>query len=271
MTDDPKEYAAHVANSFAALYELAQYLRSEHGCPWDRAQGLESMLTCLREETEELEEAVTGKEANGISEEWGDLLFILLMFAVIAEESHGVTAAEAMRAIEAKMIRRHPHVFGSSAVGAVEDTISQWERIKAKEKAHRQESLMDDMPMFYSALKRASHVQEVASGVGFDWSECESILKKIEEETEELREALAAGDTHRTGAELGDLLFSCVNLARFMRMDAELLLSRTVDKFIERFKYIETELRRTGKSLSDASLQEMDDLWERSKTDRKRE
>ncbi len=172
-----------------------------------------------------------------------------------------------MRSIEAKMMRRHPHVFGSSSVGVVEEIIGQWERIKAKEKGEESESLMDGIPLFYSTLKRADHVQKTAAEVGFDWTEHKGILEKLEEELGELREALAAGDARQAGAELGDLLFSCVNLARFEKWDADSLLSRTTDKFVDRFKYIECELHRAGKSPAEATLSEMDALWEKSKTE----
>lgn len=265
MTDHPPDRTSHIARAFTALYELVHYLRGRHGCPWDRAQGLDSMLKYLRDETAELGEAVGGNEPGEISEEWGDVVFILLMFAVIAEETGNFKTEEALRAIEAKMIRRHPHVFATSSAGAVEEIIGQWEKIKAKEKAERPKSLMDNLPPFYSALKRADHVQKTAAEVGFDWPDCDGILEKIEEEAAELREALAAGNPSEAGEELGDLLFSCVNLARFAKMDAESLLGKTIDKFISRFKYIESELGRAGKSADEATLGEMDELWERSK------
>ncbi len=265
MTDYPPDRTPPIAGAFAALYELAHYLRGKHGCPWDRAQGLESILKYLREETSELAEAVGRNDPNGTIEEWGDVVFILFMFAAIAEGAGDFKTEEALRAIEAKMIRRHPHVFSTSSAGAVEEIIGQWEKIKANEKDERPKSLMDNLPPFYSALKRADHVQKAAAEVGFDWPDRDGILEKIEEETAELREALAAGDASEAGKELGDLLFSCVNLARFAKMDAESLLGGTIDKFIARFKYIESELGRAGKSADEATLAEMDELWERSK------
>lgn len=265
MTDHPPDRTSPIAGAFAALHDLAHYLRGKHGCPWDRAQGLESILTYLREETAELAEAVARNEPGEISEEWGDVVFILLMFAAIAEETGDFKTEQALRDIEAKMIRRHPHVFSNSSAGVVEEIIGQWEKIKAKEKAERPKSLMDNLPPFYSALKRADRVQRTAAEVGFDWPDFTGILEKIEEEAAELREALAAGNASDAGDELGDLLFSCVNLARFAGMDAESLLGGTIDKFIARFKYIESELRRAGKSADEATLGEMDELWERSK------
>ncbi|UCD56886.1 MAG: nucleoside triphosphate pyrophosphohydrolase [Candidatus Hydrogenedentota bacterium] len=266
MTHYPTERTSAIANAFAALYELALYLRSEHGCPWDRAPGLESMHKWLRDETLELGDAIDENDSGGIAEEWGDVLFILLMLVAIAEEAGHFKVEEALRSVEAKMIRRHPHLFGSGSLGAVEEIISQWDKIKAEEKSKKPESLMDNIPLLYSTLKRADYVQKTAAAVGFDWADYGGILEKIGEEVDELREALAAGDTRAAAAELGDLLFSCVNLARFTRMDAESLLGRTIDKFVERFKYIESELSRTGKSPNEAKLSEMDELWEKSKT-----
>lgn len=266
MKQRPSDSSSPIADAFAALHELARYLRSEHGCPWDRSQGLRSILTYLREETEELEEAIEKHDAGGVSEEWGDVLFIVLMFAVIAEETGQMEAERAMRAVEHKMIRRHPHVFGSSDVRNAEDILSQWQQIKKEEKNEKTQSLMDRLPFFYSALKRADYVQKTAAAAGFDWPDISGVLEKIEEEVREFREALAAGDTAETAKEIGDLLFSCVNLARYAGLDAETQLSRTVDKFIERFRYVESRLRRAGKPIDEATLEEMDKLWEESKT-----
>ncbi|MBI4830521.1 MAG: nucleoside triphosphate pyrophosphohydrolase [Candidatus Lindowbacteria bacterium] len=265
MTDRPRPLTITIANACAALYELALYLRSERGCSWDRAQNLDSMNQCLRDESEELGDSIRKNDPAGVSEEWGDVFFILMMLAVIAEETGQFRIEDALRLIEAKMIRRHPHVFGSSTVNAVEDIIAQWDSIKSQEKSDSPRSLMDSDSPFYSALKRAHHVQKIAAEVGFDWPDIAGILEKIEEETTELREALASGDAREAGAELGDLLFSCVNLARFVKLDAETLLNATVDKFVDRFKYIESELRRIGKTPRDTTLAEMDVLWEKSK------
>jgi tetrapyrrole methylase family protein/MazG family protein len=266
MTDNPRDGASPIAGAFLALYELARYLRSEHGCPWDREQGLQSMSKYLVEETSELEDAINRSDSPGISEEWGDTIFMLLMLASIAEETGNFKTENALHSIEEKMIRRHPHVFGGAKVGSAKELLDQWENIKAKEKSAESKSLMENIPQFYSALKRAEYVQKAAATVGFDWPSRDGILDKIEEETRELREAIASHNEHEAGEELGDLLFSCVNLARFAAMDVESLLSKTIDKFMERFKFIETELLRAGKSLDEATLREMDDLWEKSKT-----
>lgn len=244
---------------------MVRYLRGENGCPWDKAQGLHSMLHYLKEEKAELAEALDKDDFEGVSEEWGDTFFIFLMFAAIAEETGRFDLERSLRAVEAKMIRRHPHVFGGGAIDGVEQVLEQWNRIKAREKQQRSQSLMDAMPQFSSALKRAQHVQKKAAEVGFDWPNQEGILKKVEEESRELREALHERKEEETAGELGDLLFSCVNLARFIDRDAESLLNKTTDKFIERFMYMERELHRAGKSAREASLEEMDRLWEQAK------
>ena len=266
MTDYPPERIFAIGEAFTSLYKLVLYLRGEHGCPWDRAQDLESMRECLGEETLELGHEIEKNDPGGISEEWGDVLFILLMLAVIGEQGGDFNPEEAMRSIEAKMIRRHPHVFGSSDIEAVEEAITQWDAIKAREKSEGPPSLMNNIPMLYSAIKKADHVQRAAASAGFDWPDHEGVLDKIEEELGELRRAMAAGDTEAADAELGDLLFSCVNLARFENADAETLLSKTIDKFVNRFKYVEAELRRLGKSPGEVTLEEMEALWEKSKT-----
>ncbi len=263
--DESNGKARPIAQAFEALYELVLYLRGENGCPWDKAQGLESIFDCIKEEAGELGEALQEGNFDGVSEEWGDTLFTCLMFSAIAEESGRFSPEQALRAIEAKMIRRHPHIFGSSSVSAVEEVLAQWDRIKAKEKRSPSESIMEDLPQFYSALKRAHHVQKLAAQVGFDWPDTAGILEKIDEEIAELRKAVSGQDEKEIEDELGDLLFSCVNLARFMGKDSETLLSGTIDKFIGRFKYMEAELKKTGKSTSEASLQEMDQLWEKAK------
>ena len=267
MTDYPAGRIAAIAEAFSALYKLVLYLRGEQGCSWDRAQSLKSMHECLREETLELGEEIEKNDREGIREEWGDVLFILLMLAVIGEQTGCFDSEKAMRSVEAKMIRRHPHVFGSSDVDAADDVIEQWDAIKAKEKSKEPPSLMDDIPLLYSAIKRADHVQKAAAAAGFDWPDCDGVLGKIEEELRELRRAMASENAAEAGAELGDLLFSCVNLARFEHMDAETLLSKTVDKFVDRFRFVESELRNMGKSPDEATLEEMDAIWEKSKTD----
>jgi tetrapyrrole methylase family protein/MazG family protein len=272
MAGPPAKRASSIADAFIALYKLVQYLRGEHGCPWDREQSVESMRDCLDEEILELGEEIDKGRREGISEEWGDVLFILLMIAVIGEQKNLFDTEKAMRSIETKMIRRHPHVFGGSDVDSAEDTIPQWEDIKAREKVKNSPShpshpsLMDDIPMFYSSAKRADHVQKAAAAVGFDWPDRGGVLDKIEEELAELRVALDKGSAAEVASELGDLLFSCVNLARFENLDADTALSKTVDKFVERFRYVETELRGEGKSPAESSLEEMDKLWERAKS-----
>jgi MazG family protein len=255
-----------IGKALSTLYELVLYLRGEHGCPWDRAQDLKSMYPYLHNETVELGDEISKNKPAGIIEEWGDVLFILMMIATIAEETGQFSIEEAIHSIEAKMIRRHPHVFGSSDASTFGELITQWEDIKKSEKSEQPDSLMDNLPSFYSALKRAEHIQQKAAEVGFDWSDHEGVIEKIEEEAREVRDAMAAGNTSEACDELGDLLFSCVNLARFKVADPELLLNRTIDKFVARFKYIEAELRREGKSLEEATLVEMDAIWERSKT-----
>jgi tetrapyrrole methylase family protein/MazG family protein len=262
---------APIALAFQALYELVLYLRGENGCPWDKAQGLGSIMDCIKEEAGELAEALKQEDSAGMSEEWGDTIFTFLMFAAIAEENGRFGVEQALRAVEAKMIRRHPHIFGSSNVSAAEEVLAQWDRIKTKEQQASSGSLMDEMPQFYSALKRAHYVQQKAAEVGFDWPHQEGIVEKIEEEVAELHRALKEKRGNAISEEIGDLLFSCVNLARYLRMDSETLLSRTIDKFVDRFKYIEKELADSGKTPADATLEEMDALWEKAKERKPRE
>jgi tetrapyrrole methylase family protein/MazG family protein len=264
---EPPSKNSSITRAFEALYELVWYLRGENGCPWDKAQGLESIMDCINEEVGELKEALEEDNSAGMSEEFGDAFFTFLMFGAIAEESKRFNIEQAFRGIEAKMIRRHPHIFGSSSLNEAEEVLAQWKQIKVREKQAKSgsESLMDSLPHFYSALKRADYVQKKAAEVGFDWPNTKGILQKIEEEISELRQALEHKNEAEISDEIGDLLFSCVNLSRFLQKDAESLLNKTTGKFIERFKYIEEELQKAGKKPADASLEEMDALWEKAK------
>ncbi|RJP20820.1 MAG: nucleoside triphosphate pyrophosphohydrolase [Candidatus Abyssobacteria bacterium SURF_5] len=264
MNDRPKKPKS-IALAFDALVELVFHLRGENGCPWDKKQTLRSMIQYIQEELAELIEAVEKDDLGNMAEEWGDTFFNFLMFAAIAEDGGVFEIEKALRSIEAKMIRRHPHVFGDSNASAVEEVMAQWNSIKAEEKKNNSASLMDSIPQSYSALKRAHHVQKKAAEVGFDWPDARGILEKIKEEICELQKALEKRNEAETSEELGDLLFSCVNLARFIGQDSEAVLSATIDKFIERFKYVEKELEQAGKSAAEASLQEMDELWEKAK------
>jgi tetrapyrrole methylase family protein / MazG family protein len=249
------------------LLSLIRTLRSPTGCPWDRAQGRKDLGRYLINEAYEVLDALAEDRPEALREELGDLLFQILFLVILAEEEGSFGLADVAAEVSAKMIRRHPHVFGDVTVRDAAEVKSNWEEIKEGEKggAGEKRGLLDGIPRSLPALRKAQEVGRRAARVGFDWTGTEGVLEKIREETRELEEALAAGSKERTGEEIGDLLFSVVNLARHVSVDAEDTLGATVREFRRRFCYIEQELGRRGRPLAAATLEEMDRLWEESK------
>jgi MazG family protein len=251
---------------YQAVIDLVQKLRSPDGCPWDREQDLESITPYILEECHELLEAMARKDHAGICEESGDLLFQIIFLAHLENEAGRFGMREILERIHAKMVTRHPHVFGDAAVHDVETVLLNWEIIKAKEfdKKHRT-SVLDGVPSAMPALLRAMAIQRKAARVGFDWSEIEDVLAKVEEEIGELREAEAAGDSPAMREEFGDILFALVNLGRKIGIDPEQALTATTEKFIRRFRHVEAEAERTGQALAECTLSTMDGWWEAAK------
>lgn len=252
---------------FTELVEIMARLRGENGCPWDREQTSESIKPYLVEETYEVLEAIDEGDPAKLREELGDLMLQIVFHAQMAEEAGGFTIAEVLTAINDKLVRRHPHVFGDLKAETSQEVLFNWEQIKKAErqKAQGQASLLDGVPRELPALLRAHRLQEKASRVGFDWAEAREVLQKVEEELVELRSAMDGEAPDRVEAELGDLLFSLVNLSRFLAVNPEEALRKTIARFIDRFRYIEEELSRRGRSLRQVTLQEMDALWAEAK------
>jgi tetrapyrrole methylase family protein/MazG family protein len=257
----------HAETSLTRLLDIIEKLRSPDGCLWDRKQKKEDIVKYLLEETYELVDAIDAGSPQDLKEEMGDVLFQILFLARIAEEAGEFTISDVMEYVAEKMIRRHPHVFGNITVKNIEEIKTNWEDIKKhSENRHTDSSgFFDRIPRSLPSLTRAQKVTEKASRVGFDWDRAEDVLVKIEEELHEFKSALNFNDTHSIREEIGDLLFSLVNLCRFVNVNAEEALSASLAKFIERFSYIEKKLVEQGKSLSDASLNEMDVLWNEAK------
>jgi nucleoside triphosphate diphosphatase len=273
---------------FAKLCEIVAQLRAPGGCPWDREQTHESLLPALIEEAYEVAEAVRRQEEVNFREELGDLLLLVVMNAEIARESGRFGIDDVIREVTEKLIRRHPHVFGTSDARDSSAVLKQWEAIKREEKrtdAHYLASLPKALP----ALVRAQKGQNKVARVNFDWSELSDVISKVEEELGELKKAIAswhrdppahrsdeaeaAADDSPGGSpcrgeiedETGDLLFAVVNLARKCGFDAESALQRATDKFVARFNRLEDELRARGKKLGEADLREMDEIWNQIK------
>ncbi|MDZ7386330.1 MAG: nucleoside triphosphate pyrophosphohydrolase [candidate division KSB1 bacterium] len=260
------ERRGHViaANQFERLVALMATLRGEKGCPWDREQTHRSLRQYLLEEAYEVLEAIDQERYDDMKEELGDLLLQVVFHAQIAAEQGRFTIADVVQGINDKLVRRHPHVFGDAQIHTAEEQTVHWENVKQGE---GKESVVDGVPRELSALLRAHRVQSKAATVGFDWQDASQVWPKVEEELAELRRACQLGDQKKVEEELGDVLFSLVNLSRFIHVNPEDALRGTVDKFIRRFKQVERELKARGRSLQEATLQEMDEIWERVKGD----
>lgn len=242
----------------ARLIAIVKKLRSPSGCEWDRAQTSESLSPYFLEETYETIDAIHEGNQEKLKEELGDLLLHIVFQADIAEEHKQFDLADSVKHICDKLERRHPHVFGDVFVDSIRDIKQNWEEIKLKE---GRKSLMEGLPKALPALLLARRIQERASQVGFDWDEIDSVWEKVHEELDELKEALKHSDEAKINLEFGDLLFSLVNLSRFLNINPEQALVSTSRKFVKRFQYIETKLQDKNQSLKETSLEEMDKLW----------
>jgi len=244
------------------LMELAHMLRQK--CPWDREQTSITLKPYLLEEAYEAYEAIENNDGEHMKEELGDLLYQVYAHSEIAEEQGKFTVDDVANGIIEKLIRRHPHVFGEESAEDKHEVIRNWEKIKVKEKKNN-ESMLDGIPNMLPALHKAYRIQQKVSRVGFDWEECDDAAAKLDEEISEFKEALKKDD-ESVKEEAGDILFSIVNVLRFKGINAEEALSKTINKFVSRFKFIEKEAAGKNKKLHDMTLKEMDELWEKAKS-----
>jgi MazG family protein len=249
--------------AFADLVEVCRKLRGPDGCPWDREQTLETMTPYLVEEAVESGEAIADGAEDAIAEELGDLAFLSIFCLELLGEKGRIGLADALERAAAKLIRRHPHVYGDAQVANGEAAYRQWQEIKKEEKQGG--SLLGEQPKGLPALVAAYRVQEKASAVGFDWPEVSGALAKVKEEVGEVEAALGPDTTPETAREIGDLLFAVTNLARKVRVDPERELRAATHRFRDRFHHIERRLAERGKQPIDASLEEMDALWDEAK------
>jgi ATP diphosphatase len=268
------------SRDIARLIEIMAALRNpDGGCPWDLEQTFETIAPYTIEEAYEVADAIQRHDPDDLREELGDLLLQVVYHARLAEEEGQFDFGDVVEAITAKMIRRHPHVFGDAKARGAGMAKGMWESIKAEEKAERQAAralrgvvdqprdsgFLDEVPVALPALTRALKLQQRAARVGFDWKEAAPILDKIEEEIGELRAAMAAGEQAEIVDEFGDVLFSLVNFGRHLGLDSEAALTSTNDKFRRRFHAVEAALNAQGRSLQEASLDEMEELWREAK------
>ncbi len=247
-----------------SLNEVMKKLRSPQGCPWDREQTHRTLCDSLIGETAEYLDAVEDGNDAEMREELGDLLMQIVMNAAIAEERGAFTLQDVAADITEKMIRRHPHVFGEESAGSSGEVVKLWEQIKKKEKGASRPSLLDGIPR-HIALLQAEKMQKKAAKVGFDWKNQADILDKIQEELDELKAAVAAGDEENIREEAGDLMFAAVNFVRFRKEHPEDILALANHKFSARFRATEQALAELGRTFEESSLEEMDRLWNEAK------
>ncbi len=258
--------------AFESFHEIVAHLRAPNGCPWDREQTHQSLRTHLLEESYEALEAIDSGDVASMREEFGDLLLQIVLNAQIASEAGHFTMTDVVKGIHDKIVRRHPHVFGDLELKDVDGVLQNWERLKEKEREKlalsgvegkkEDKGLLDGVPLSLPALIQAQEYQDRAARVGFDWPEIEGVLDKVREEIEEIKQAQ---NQEQIAAELGDLFFVLVNLARWKKVDAESALRGTNMKFKKRFGYVEQGAKKQGRSLSDMTLDEMDRLWNEAK------
>ncbi|MBN1570437.1 MAG: nucleoside triphosphate pyrophosphohydrolase [Acidobacteria bacterium] len=254
------------------LESLVAKLRGANGCPWDREQTRETLKPMLIEEAYEVLDALDAEDPVELKEELGDLLFQVVFHAQISKERGEFSLADVIDRSYEKMVRRHPHIFGDADLKTSEDVLKNWEDIKAAEKGipsaslpDSERSLLDGIPSKLPALHRAYQMTSKASRVGFDWERLEDILVKLQEEINELLEARKRHDSRKIADEVGDMLFVIVNVARFLGVDPETALGRSNRKFQRRFRHIESAIKQQGRELRNASLAEMDALWNEAK------
>ncbi|HSV56752.1 MAG TPA: nucleoside triphosphate pyrophosphohydrolase [Magnetospirillaceae bacterium] len=254
--------------AFERLHGIIRTLRSLKGCPWDREQSPESLRGNLLEEAYELVEAIDEKDSAHIREETGDLYLVVTMIAHMFEEKGAFTVDESLNAIADKLVRRHPHVFADGGADTPDAVIRQWNEIKERvEGRRRKDSVLDEVSRALPPLERAFRLQKKAAGAGFDWPDAFGVFGKLREETAEAEAALASGDRTALEAELGDILFSAVNLSRYLGVDPSVALLGAVERFIRRFRRVEEGMAREGRRLMAENLVRMDELWNEAKAE----
>ncbi|WP_163972095.1 bifunctional methyltransferase/pyrophosphohydrolase YabN [Oceanobacillus halotolerans] len=252
-------------HTFTRLHEVIATLRSPDGCPWDRAQTHESLRPYAIEEVYELIEAINNEDDENLIEELGDVLLQVMLHSQIGEDDGYFTIDDVIHSITTKMIHRHPHVFQDVEVNSVDDVYKNWEELKKEEKGEQRQSILDGIPTSLPSLAKAYKLQKKAAKVGFDWKESDPIWEKLQEEIDEFQEAVHEKDQTETEKELGDVLFVIANIARYYKINPEIALEQTNQKFRSRFSYIEEQLQKEDKDIHHTSLEEMDYYWNQAK------
>jgi tetrapyrrole methylase family protein/MazG family protein len=250
---------------FTRAMEIMRRLRAPGGCPWDAEQTHDSLKRYLIEECYEVVEAIDKKDDALLREELGDLMLQPLFHAAIAEERGAFTIDEILQTLADKLVRRHPHVFGDQEIRTSDEQVANWEKIKKEEHGESRKSALSGIPPHLPSLMKAQKISEKAARVGFDWEHTDQVFAKVLEELHELEETMADRNEERMEAELGDLLFAIVNLGRFLAVNPEEALRKTINRFENRFGHVEQTLHARGINLKDASIAEMETLWQEAK------
>jgi tetrapyrrole methylase family protein/MazG family protein len=250
---------------FLHLTDIVKILRSPEGCPWDREQNLYSIKNHFMEEAFELVDALDKKDIQNIREELGDILFHVIFHAYMAEQEGLFSLDDVLCEINEKLVRRHPHVFGSMGSIDTDEVIVNWDKIKSEEKKGKRKSVLDDIPASFPAMQRSLKIQERVRKVGFDWADAGDCMKKVHEEFGEFTDAVKSGNLDDIEHELGDVFFSLINVSRFLKVNPDEALRKANNRFLSRFSYIEKKLLERGLSSEDATLEQMEDLWQEAK------
>ncbi|ADD68975.1 MazG family protein [Denitrovibrio acetiphilus DSM 12809] len=250
---------------FTKLIEIVRTLRSPDGCPWDREQNLLSIKNHFMEEAFELVDALDNEDIDNIREELGDVFFHVIFHAVMAEEEGKFSMEDVLNEINEKLIRRHPHVFGNLGEINTDQVIINWDKIKSEEKKAKRKSALDDIPASFPSMQRSMKMQERVKKVGFDWPDMHGCMDKFNEEINEFKEAVATGSKDEIEHEMGDVFFSLINLSRFLKINPDEALRRANSRFHKRFTYIEQTLQEKGLCSEDATLEQMEELWQEAK------
>ena len=247
--------------AFERLLIIMDELREQ--CPWDKKQTMESLRHLTLEEVYELGDAILDNDLDEVKKELGDVLLHIVFYSKIGSETKDFDIADVCNSICDKLVERHPHIYGDVKVENEEDVKRNWEQLKLKE---GKKSVLEGVPKSLPAMVKANRIQDKVAGVGFDWEQPEQVFEKVEEELAELKAEIANGNQDTIESEFGDVLFSMINYARFLKVNPENALERTNKKFIKRFQYLEGKAKDLGKSLKDMSLAEMDTFWEEAKS-----
>jgi tetrapyrrole methylase family protein/MazG family protein len=254
--------------AFSRLYDVIVQLRAPDGCPWDKEQTPATLRKDLLEETYECIEAIDEKDAAHTKEELGDLFLLVTMISYMHEQENSFTLSDVLNNVSDKLIRRHPHVFGDVKVSDSNEVLDNWAKIKIEQEGRApKDSILDEVSSALPPLDKAFKLQKKASKIGFDWSSANDVFAKIDEEINEVKDVLHQPNlnTEELEGELGDLLFSVVNLCRFLKIDASMALQRTNNKFTKRFKHVEKRMKETNQSMTNENLKLMDSFWDEAK------